>query len=299
MMLPRLTRRTALAAAAAFAMPHAHARPLHHLSQRKLVELERRSGGRLGICVIDTAGGRRLGHRMDERFAMCSTFKLPLAAAILQRADRGKLSLDTVLPYTKADIVMHAPVTEPNLAKGGMTIRDLAAAAQKQSDNVAANLLVKHLGGPQALTKFFRAHGDRVSRLDRYEPEMNDVPPGDERDTTSPAAMAATIAKTLSTGRVLSRGARMLLMQWMTDTTTGAKRLRAGLPAGWRTGDKTGTALDDYSAKYNDVAFAAPPDRAFLIITAYYNTGGPREEMRDEDQAVLAEVGRIATAWAG
>jgi beta-lactamase class A len=293
-----LTRRAALATAAAFAVPLAQARPLHHLSQRKLVELERRAGGRLGVCVIDTASGRRVGHRMDERFAMCSTFKLPLAAAILQQADRGKLSLDTVLPYTKADIVMHAPVTEPNLVKGGMTIRDLAEAAQKQSDNVAANLLVKHLGGPQVFTQFLRTHGDRVSRLDRYEPEMNNVPPGDKRDTTSPAAMAETVARILTTGRVLMRGSRQLLMQWMADTATGAKRLRAGLPIAWRSGDKTGTALDDYSAKCNDVAFAAPPDRAFLIIAAYYNTGAPHDELRDEDQAIIAEVGRIAAAWA-
>lgn len=161
----RLTRRTALAAAA-LAGPWARARPLVDLSGGKLADLERSAGGRLGVCVVDTANGHRFGHRMDERFAMCSTFKLPLAAAILQHADQVKLSLDAFVSYTKADMVMHAPVTEANLAKGGMTIRALAEAAQKQSDNPAANLLLKQIGGPGALTLFFRDLGDEVTRID-------------------------------------------------------------------------------------------------------------------------------------
>jgi beta-lactamase class A len=266
------------------------------LDKRALVDLEQKSGGRLGVCILDTATGRRLGHRIDERFAMCSTFKMPLAAAILRQTDRGKLSLDTFVPYTKADMVFNAPVTQANLAKGGMTIGALAEAAQKQSDNPAANLLLKQLGGPEGFTQFFRDLGDDVTRIDRFEPEMNKVDPGDERDTTSPRAMANTVAKIL-TGDALKPASREVLIQWMIDTTTGAKRIRAGLPADWRAGDKTGTGLDGTWGKYNDNAIAWPPGKAPLIITAYYNVENPTDEIRDKDQAVLAEVGRIATAW--
>ena len=293
-----LSRRTILAgtAGAAIAARLAHAKPMIDLDKRALVELERKSGGRLGVCILDTAAGRRLGHRSNERFAMCSTFKMPLAAAILRQADRGKLSLDTLVPYTKADMVMHAPVTEANLPKGGMTIRALAEAAQKQSDNPASNLLMKQLGGPAGLTQYFRDIGDNVTRVDRYEPEMNRVKPGDDRDTTTPAAMATTAAKIL-TGDFLAPASRELLIQWMIDTTTGAKRIRAGLPQDWLAGDKTGTGLDGKSAKYNDVAVAWPPGRAPLIVTAYLNVASTSGEIEDERQAVLADVGRIATAW--
>lgn len=294
--MTNLSRRTLIGAAAMAAVLPAAAKPMIDLDKRKLVELEQKSGGRLGVCVLDTVNNRRLTHRADERFAMCSTFKLPLAAAILRLADQDKLKLDTFVPYTKADIVMHAPVTEPNLAKGGMKIRDLAEAAQKQSDNVAANLLLKQLGGPAGFTQFFRDIGDQTTRIDRFEPDMNDVKPGDERDTTTPVAMAETIRKLLVLD-LLKPDSRDLLWQWMADTTTGTKRLRAGLPASWRAGDKTGTYLGNEGAKVNDVAIATPPDRPAIIITAYLNTTTPSENIRDEDQAVLAEVGRIAAAW--
>lgn len=284
-----------LTAASAFAPP-AYARPKLDAVDA-LADIERKSAGRLGVCVLDTGSGRTLTRRAGERFAMCSTFKLPLAAAILREADRGKLKLDTFVPYTKADMIYHAPVTEPNLAKGGMTVAALAEAAQKQSDNPAANLLMKQLGGPAGFTQFFHALGDTVTRIDRYEPEMNRVVPGDERDTTTPSAMAATLAKIL-TGDVLAPASRDLLIQWMIDTETGAKRLRAGFPQGWRAGDKTGTGYDDISGKVNDVAIAWPPGKAPLIVTSYYNTAGPADDVSDEDQAVLAEVARIAAAWA-
>jgi beta-lactamase class A len=293
-----VSRRVVLAASAALVATPAFARSRIDLDKRALVNLEQKSGGRLGVHVIDTASGRTLSHRADERFAMCSTFKLPLAAAILRAADQGKLKLDTVVPYGKDDMVYYAPVTEKNLDKGGMPIGDLAEAAQKTSDNVAANLLVKQLGGPAGFTQFFRDIGDDVTRLDRYEPAMNaGGVEGDERDTTTPKAMAETIRKLLL-GEVLSREAATTLRTWMIDTKTGLKRLRAGLPAEWTAGDKTGTAMNGKLAKYNDIAIVWLTDRAPLVITAYFNVPQTSEDIEDRYQAVLAEVGRIASVWA-
>ncbi|MBP6013572.1 MAG: class A beta-lactamase [Alphaproteobacteria bacterium] len=289
-----LSRRTILTAASAmFAAPLAQAKPRIDLTKRALAKLEERSLGRLGACILDTATGHMTGHRVHERFAMCSTFKLPLAAAILQRADRGTLSLDTVVPYTQADMVFYAPVTEANLGRGGMTVRDLAEAGQKKSDNVAANLLLKQLGGPAAFTQFFRELGDTATRLDRYEPDLNASDATDERDTTTPAAMAATLRKIL-TGDLLKPASRELLIQWMIDTGTGTKRIRAGLPKTWRAGDKTGTGLDGKTGKYNDVAIAWPPEGTPVIVTAYLNVPQTTDDMRDDHQAILAEVARIA-----
>jgi beta-lactamase class A len=294
-----VSRRVVLAGSAALAFAPAVAKPMIDLDRRALRVLEEKSGGRLGVCAIDTATGRTLAHRGGERFAMCSTFKLPLAAAILRAADRGTLKLDTVVPYGRDDLVPHAPVTGKNLDKGGMTIRDLAEAAQKTSDNVAANLLLKQIGGPEGFTQFFRDIGDTVTRLDRYEPEMNAGGiEGDERDTTTPAAMAETI-RTLMLTDALSNGARQLLRDWMIDTKTGLKRLRAGFAADWIAGDKTGTALDGKVGKYNDVAIAWRKDRGALIVAAYLNVPQTSDDIEDRHQAVLAEVGRIASAWAG
>lgn len=272
--------------------------PARKAPTEELMALEARSQGRLGVGILDTATGELVGHRPDERFAMCSTFKLPLAAEVLRDVDAGKRKLDQFIPYSKGDMVSHAPVTGANLAAGGMTIGELAKATQITSDNPAANLILRELGGPEAVTQRFRLAGDPVTRIDRYEPIMNFVVGDDPRDTTSPAAMAGLIARYLTT-EYLSKASKELLIGWMVETRTGAKRLRAGFPPEWKAGDKTGTGMaDGMLDKYNDVAIFWPPGRAPIIVAAYYETAIAYGDIRDEFQAVLAEVGRIASRWA-
>jgi beta-lactamase class A len=292
-----LSRRDVIVSAAgALAFPR-FARGQGDATTRALQALEARHGGRLGVCMLDARRQRVTGHRLDERFAMCSTFKLPLAAVVLREADQGRLRLSEVLPYTQKDMLSYAPVTGEHLKDGGMTVGALAEAAQVTSDNVAANLLLTRLGGPAAFTARLREMGDRQTRLDRMEPALNVVPPGDERDTTTPRGMAETLAA-VAAGDVLAPASRDLLIEWMVKTRTGDKRIRAGLPADWRAGDKTGTITgDETTDKYNDVAIAFPPGRGALVVTAFYDTGKHFKDIRDEDQAVLAEVGRLAAAW--
>lgn len=294
-----LTRRQALAAGIAAGIAAPARAGSAALPQVRLKALEASTrGGRLGVAIHDTGVGSTIGYRMDERFALCSTFKMPLAAAVLEAADRGELSLDEKLTFGKSDIVAHAPVTGPKLGDGAMAIRDLAEAAQKTSDNVAANLLVKRLGGPSQVTGIWRRWGDPMTRLDRYEPQMNLVRRDDLFDTTTPDAMVQ-LAGRLVAGSILKAASRDLLMQWMADTTTGAKRLRAGLPQGWRAGDKTGTSVGvkGLGNKYNDVAVVWRPGKAAVAVAAYFESPYEGNDIRAEDQAVLAEVGRIAAAW--
>ncbi len=253
---------------------------------------------RLGVCFLDTVTGEISGHRIEERFAMCSSFKLAMVAACLREADNGRLKLDEILPYSEADLLPWAPVTRKNLAKGGLSIAALAQAAQEKSDGVAANLLVKRLGGPQAVTAKFREMGDTVTRLDRYEPDLGLVLSADTRDTTSPLAYAQLVSRILI-GDVLRHDSRERLLGWMRNTGTGARRLRAGLPNEWRTGDKTGTGRDvGTTNKCNDVAITFPPGKNPIIIAAYFDSGEYTEKVEARHEAVLAEVGKIAAEWA-
>lgn len=263
-----------------------------------LADLERRTGGRLGVALIDPRSGRRWLHRGDERFGLCSTFKLPLAGAVLQALDQGRLRADARLPLRREDRVPHMPATEAWLARGWATPLALAEAAQRQSDNLAANVLLRALGGPEAFTAWLRVEGDAVTRIDRYEPAMNAVRPGDERDTGSPLSMATTVAR-LCAGPALKPASRARLLDWMQATRTGQRRLRAGLPPGWRAGDKTGTGFAaGLPDRINDVAVFWPPGRAPWVLACYYE--GPSQSsdwVRPEDEAVLAEVGRLAAGF--
>lgn len=253
---------------------------------------------RLGVCLLDAATGEFTGHRLDEHFAFCSTFKLPLVAACLREADQGRLDLAEVLPYSRSDLLSWAPVTGQHVDEGGLSILVLAQAAQEFSDGLAANLLVKRLGGPAAVTARFREMGDTVTRLDRYEPDLGLVLSGDLRDTTTPRAMAALVSR-ITTGTLLRDDSRLRLLGWMENTRTGARRLRAGLPAQWRSGDKTGTGrAEGTTNKCNDVAITFPPNRSPLVVAAYFDSGEYTAQVEARHEAVLAEVGRIAAAWA-
>lgn len=296
---PQPLRRALLRGLAAGLLAPLAVRAARHgdAAEDALAALERRVGGRLGVCVHDAGDGALLAWRGSERFALCSTFKLLLAAVVLREADAGRLALDEELAFGRDDLVPHAPVVERHLDAGRMRIDALAEATQTTSDNVAANLLIRRLGGPAAVTAGFRALGDGTTRIDRYEPAMNRVAPGDERDTTTPDAIARTAARLFSSD-LLSAAAQARLRDWMIATRTGMRRLRAGVPADWIVGDKTGTGSNPQTGnQHNDVAVLWRDGRAPVAIAAYYAVGAYHPEMRAQDDAVLAEVGRIAAEW--
>jgi beta-lactamase class A len=252
----------------------------------RFAELERSVGGRLGVAAVDTGRARHVSYRADERFPMCSTFKLPLVAAVLKRVDGGEEALNRRIVYDASSLLEYAPVTREHLSEGGMSVEALCEASITLSDNTAANLLLQTLGGPRGLTAFFRTIGDSTSRLDRNEPMLNTAIPGDERDTTTPRAMLGTMQELLL-GNALSTASKARLLGWLVDTKTGLQRLRAGLPADYRAGDKTGTG--DNGAT-NDVAIAWPPSRPPILVAAY---SWGSTESTERLSAVLAQAARL------
>lgn len=256
-----------------------------------LARLESGLDGRLGLFAFDTGSGAQLGYRADERFPMCSTFKVLLAAAILQRSAGDEALLARRIRYRQGDLVNYSPMTEKHLADG-MTVAGLCAAALQYSDNSASNLLIGMLDGPAGVTAFARSIGDGAFRLDRWETELNSSIPGDPRDTTTPRAMGRSLERLL-TGGALAAAQAGQLRDWMCGNTTGAQRIRAGVPAAWTVGDKTGTG--DYGTA-NDVAVLWPPGRA-PIVMAIYTT--QQRKTADTHSELIAAAARIAAAALG
>ena len=242
---------------------HARAQTLDESSKR-LQQLESVAGGRLGVWALDTATGTQIRHRADERFPMCSTFKVMAVGAILERAARDADLLQRRIRYTKENLVTYSPVTEKHVSQG-MTVAELCAAALRYSDNTAGNLLMRMVGGPAFVTAFARSIGDGEFQLDRWETRLNSAIPGDARDTTTPAAMGQSL-RALTLGDALPEAGQARLVEWMRGNTTGDKRIRAALPARWQVADKTGSG--DYGAA-TDIGVAWPPDRAPIIIAIY------------------------------
>ena len=256
----------------------------------RILSVEERTGARIGVAALDTGSGKRLDSRSEERFPMCSTFKFLAAAAVLKRVDEGQEKLDRFVSYGAKDLLEYAPVTKAHLKDGGMTLGGLCAAAIEQSDNTAGNLLLDAIGGPAGLTNFARSLGDKTTRLDRKEPELNTAIPGDERDTTTPAAMCSNIQRLLL-GNFLSESSRHQLEDWLQHNETGALMIRAGVPRTWTVGDKTGRCANGAT---NDVAIIRSPGRAPIILAIY--SIGPTSSS-DDRAAIVSEAARAVVEF--
>jgi beta-lactamase class A len=261
-------------------------------AQKQLTELEQKLvAGRLGVFAINTANGAQLSYRADEYFPMCSTFKILLTAAILKRSTEIEGLMQERIKYQQSDLVTYSPITKDHVADG-MTITALCAAAMQYSDNTASNLLMQRLGGPEAITTFARSIGDREFQLDRWETALNSAIPGDRRDTSTPNAMGQSLQR-LALGDALEPNLRGQLQDWLRGNTTGATRIRAGVPANWQVGDKTGTS--DYGTA-NDVALVWPPQRPPVVVAIYTTQGDKAAKARNE---VVASAARIVVDWLG
>jgi beta-lactamase class A len=254
-------------------------------AQDRLAVLETSSGGRLGVAAWSSADHTKLDYRADERFPVCSTSKVLIASAILKRSEKEAGLLEQRIHYTKSDLVAYSPVTERHV-DSGMTVAELCAAALDYSDNTSANLLMKLLGGPSAVTAFARSIGDETFRLDRWETELNSAIPGDLRDTSTPSAMAHSLQR-VALGDALAAPQRNQLQAWLRANTTGSMRIRAGAPADWIVGDKTGTG--DFGTT-NDIAVLWPPARPPVVVALYFTQREKDAKPRDD---VLASAARI------
>lgn len=257
-------------------------------AERTLKSIHKKIGGRLGVHILDSQSGRRIAYDDDSRYAMASTFKLMLAAALLWQVDKRAFSLEHELAISREDLLPTSPDVEAKLKAGAtsMTVRDLCAAIVVSSDNAAANILLRGIGGPAGLTTFMRSIGDETTRLDRTELQLNSNLPGDPRDTTTPRAMVDSMLRVF-TQDVITVRSRALLIDWMTASRTGVDRVRAGIPKSWQVGDKTGTGM---GGAVNDLVLAWPPERRPILIAVYMSEsklGVP------ELAAAHADIGRL------
>jgi beta-lactamase class A len=270
----RFSRRCFLLGSAALAAGCAHSE-----AQAAFAELEQVLGGRIGFSALDLASGRRIEWRAGERFALCSTFKAVLAAAVLTRIDAGEFRRDDVLTFDAANLLPTSRTTARH-GDGRISVLEACEAVITVSDNTAANALLKLLGGPPAMTAFFRGLGDNTTRLDRYELELNSNIDGDPRDTTTPDAMLGSL-QALLLGDALSRASHDLLTNWMLNEQNGRNRIRAGLPSTWQVANKPGTGAN---GAVNDIGIAWPGQGAPVILIAY--TDAPGTEPSDGEVAI-------------
>ncbi len=258
--------------------------------RQRLAQLEQAHDRTLGLWALDTGSGQRLAYRADQRFAFCSAFKVVLVGALLHRSEAEPGLLARHVHYDATTLVTYSPITERHV-ETGLRVADLCAAALQYSDNTAANLLLAQVGGPAGVTAFARRLGDAVFRLDRDEPTLNTALPDDPRDTTTPLAMGMTLQRLLL-GEVLTVENRHRLQTWLEGNTTGASRIRAGVPGDWRVGDKTGTG--DYGVA-NDVAIVWPTGRAPWIVVAF--TRGPQPSSPGDSALLAAAMHEVVKAW--
>ena len=260
------------------------AEPLPPIEER-IGLLENRHNAFVGLYAVNLDSNLTLAHRDADMFAMCSTFKAYLAARVLQKAQRNELAMTDMLYVDPAVVIGYSPATEPKVGTS-LALSELCRAILQQSDNTAANMLLRVIGGPPAITEFARSIGDDRTRLDRWETELNSALPGDPRDTSTPQALGGGLQAIL-TGDVLDDPQRAQLEDWMRGSVTSS--LRAGLPPGWTSADKTGSG--DY-ASTNDIGMVFGPngERILLAIMTRTRADNPKAEPLRQ---LIAEVTRV------
>jgi len=244
---------------------------------------------RIGITITDTASSKSTSYRGNERFPLNSTHKALLCGALLHEQDKGRLALTDRTQFDRAALVEYSPVTEKFVAPASMSWQQLCEAAITYSDNTAANVIVKKLGGQAAVTQFFAETGDKVTRLDRDEPELNSAIPGDVRDTTTPVAVSQTLQK-LTLEEALKPASRAQLLQWMRDDKVADALLRSVLPAGWHIADKTGAGA--YGSR-SIISVVWPENGKPLIVSIYITQ---TEATLAESNAAIARIGKAVFA---
>lgn len=260
------------------------------IEAEKFQALEKEANGRIGLYAWDTGSQKTVEYRANERFQMASTFKAMLVGAVLHLSMADEELLNQRIYYSQADLVGWSPITEKHVSEG-MLVGELCAAIVQYSDNAAANLLLRKIGGPLALTNFMRSIGDDVFRLDRYELELN-TPNEEQWDTSSPAAMAKSLYR-LALGDVLAKEQQQLFQEWLKGNTTGSESIRAGVPQNWVVGDKTGSGPYGIT---NDIAVLWPDQGAPVVMAIYFVQ---RDENAQARRDVLALAAHIAIEHIG
>ncbi|MFT7819860.1 class A beta-lactamase [Bacillus siamensis] len=253
-------------------------------TNKKFVQLEKKFDARLGVYAIDTGSNKTIAYRPNERFAYASTYKVLAAAAVLKTSSNEKLN--DIIRYTKDDLVTYSPITEKHLDTG-MRLKEISEAAVRYSDNTAGNLLLQQLGGPKGFEKSLKQIGDHVTKADRFETDLNSAIPGDRRDTSTAKALATDL-KSFALGNTLTADKRTILTDWMRGNATGDELIRAGAPAGWEVGDKSGAG--SYGTR-NDIAIVWPPDRAPIVLAILSNRF---TEDADYHNALISEAAKAA-----
>ncbi|MCP1534140.1 beta-lactamase class A [Bacillus velezensis] len=254
------------------------------ITNQKFVQLEKKFDARLGVYAIDTGSNKTIAYRPNERFAYASTYKVLAAAAVLKKSSNEKLN--AIIRYSKDDLVTYSPITEKHLDTG-MSLKEISEAAVRYSDNTAGNLLLQQLGGPKGFEKSLKQIGDHVTKADRFETDLNSAIPGDRRDTSTAKALANDL-KTFALGNTLTADKRTILTDWMRGNATGDELIRAGAPAGWEVGDKSGAG--SYGTR-NDIAIVWPPDRAPIVLAILSNRF---TEDANYNNALIAEAAKVA-----
>ena len=252
-----------------------------------LSDLEARHGGLLGLAALDVGAGRRALWRAQERFPFCSTFKAFLAAATLERVQRDEEQLDRAVRITAADMIPHAPVTETAVGRT-LTIRELMQAAVEVSDNPAANILIREMGGIAVWRSWWPTFGDTTTVISRLEPDLNTALPNDPRDTCLPEQTLANIREMAFSERLTPEN-DALLHGWLTASPTGPNRIKAAAPEGWTVAHKTGTGANGTT---NDIAMLTPLSGSPVIVAAYFT--GATNATDDQRDAVIADATRRA-----
>ncbi len=250
----------------------------------------------VGVSLLVLEDGKAVNLNGDKKFPMQSVFKFPIALAVLRQVDQGRLSLDQAIALSPAEL---RPNTWSPLRKkypqGGveLPLAEILRYTVALSDNNGCDILLRLLGGPGQVQACIHSLGIRDFAMAVNEHQMHQRWEAQFANWITPTA-ATDLLRLFYQGKILSPPSHAFLWELMSNTPTGAKRIKGLLPPGTEVAHKTGTSgrnEQGVMAAVNDVGIVTLPDGKHLAM-AVLITDSKEEQAANEK--IIARVSRAA-----
>uniref|UniRef100_UPI0012F4779E Beta-lactamase n=1 Tax=Chitinophaga pinensis (strain ATCC 43595 / DSM 2588 / LMG 13176 / NBRC 15968 / NCIMB 11800 / UQM 2034) TaxID=485918 RepID=UPI0012F4779E len=262
-------------------------------TRQKVNEIAATARGHVGVAMMSLENGDTMTLNGNDHFPMQSVFKVPLAIAVLDQVDKGKLSLDQVIHITKKELLPFtwSPIREKYPEGTDLKLREVLAYTVSQSDNNGCDILFNLVGGTAYVEQYIHGLGVDSMAIKANEERMASAWKVQYTNWSSPLA-TLQLLKGIHTGKYLSKASNDFLLKIMKETTTGPKRLRGMLPADAVVAHKTGSSdtKDGLTAATNDAGIVTLPDGSHLAIVVFVSDTKVNEAIRE---GVIARITRL------
>jgi beta-lactamase class A/beta-lactamase class A VEB len=249
----------------------------------------------VGVSIIGNNGKDTLSINGERHFPLQSVFKFHIALAVLSQIDKGKFFLDQKIKIEKKDLLpnLYSPIRDKYPNGATLTISKILEYTVSESDNVGCDLLLRLIGGPQAVEEYFIKNDFKNVSIKINEEVMQANWDLQFQNWTTPKAANEVLAKFYyNKTKLLSQKSYDFIWKVMKETETGKDRLKGQLLKNTIVAHKTGSSganKDGLTAAVNDIGIVFLPNGQHFFISVFVTNSN---ENADTNEKIIADIAK-------